>query len=174
MSEPPDAEQVLSNAEPGARVAPRRHQRRATGLLLLRLEDLVAVWQECGPLDHDEAVIERAVAVVAAGAELIERSRERRAIFVLDGLLQRLDRIADHLIHGVAAEQFVDVLKSFVQLAHLVIGERPVPGAAGEPQLDVAQLLQGHDLAESGEVAAIGRRLWVLRAGSNGGEQRYR
>ena len=42
----------------------------------------------------------------------------------------------------------LDVLEAFVQLANLIIGKRPIAGTAGEPELDVAELLQRHDLAE--------------------------
>jgi hypothetical protein len=118
--------------------------------LFLRLERLVAVRQHGRPLDRDEGMIEQMVTAVAAGAELVKRRNKGRAVLVVDRFLQRLERRADFLVDSTAAEQVVHVFKPFLQFADLIICKRPVTGTAGEPQLDMTQLLQGHDLAKPG------------------------
>lgn len=122
-------------------------------------ERLVAVGVQCRrTLDDDKAVIQRVVATVAAGGELVERGGKCSMILGLDYLLERGNLGADGLLHGVATEQLVHIVEAFVQFADLVLGERPVAGATGEPELAVAHLLQRHDLAEAGLARCLRRR----------------
>ena len=53
--------------------------------LLLGGEILIAVGEQNRALNHDEGVIERAVALIAAGTEPIERGHERSMIFGING-----------------------------------------------------------------------------------------
>src|SRR5580704_13229928 len=122
---------------------------RYRGLLLWR-ENLVAVGQRCGALYRDERVVERMVAGVAAGAEPVEGRSECGAVFAVDGLLQVGKWAADLLVDDIAAKQVGDVIETLLQFTDLIIGQRPVGGMAGEPELDMAHLLQRHNFSKSG------------------------
>ena len=111
---------------------------------------LIAVGQRRRTPDRDEAMVERMMAGIAAGTEIVESGRESGAVLAVDRLLQSGKRRADMLVDDVVAEQLGDIVKTFLQFADLVIRQRPVAGVTGEPELDVAHLLQRHEFAEAG------------------------
>ena len=66
------------------------------------------------------------------------------------------------LLDDIPAEQFFHVFKAFLQFADLIVGKWPIAAASGIPELDMAHLLQRHDLAETGLIRLLGR-LWLGR-----------
>ena len=68
--------------------------------------NLIAVGHQSRALDHDEAVIQRVVTIVAAGAELSKAAVKCGTVLAVDRFLKRRYRLADILLDGIAAEQF--------------------------------------------------------------------
>src|SRR5205807_6526436 len=121
-------------------------------------------------------MIERTVARIAAGTELIEGDDEVIAIFGVDRFFQFGHRVTYVLLRDIVAKKLSDVIEAFLEPVDLVISKRPIAGSAGKPKLDVPHLLLRHDPTEVEEIRRLLRR-WIgllgtlLRAGRRSGER---
>jgi len=123
--------------------------------LFLRRKRLIAVGRNTGALDHNKRVIEGVVAGVAPGGKLIERTRERIPIFSLDRLFNGSDRDTDRFLNGIAADLLVDIIEAVFELFNFIVGQPPIGRPAGEPKLEMAHLLKGHDVADAAVEGAV-------------------
>ena len=79
-------------------------------------------------------MIERSVARIAAGTELIEGDNEVIAIFGLDRFCQFGHRVTDMLLRDIVAKKLRNIIEAFLEPVDLVISKRPIAGRAGKPK----------------------------------------
>src|SRR5262249_39762570 len=130
--------------------------------LFWRSKVLIAERRLARALDADKRLAGSGVAAIAALGQCIESGGKLRAALAPDCLLELLDaRIDDGLDypgHGNAVKRRMNpcrVLETFLDLIHLIGGERPIVVLAGKPELGVAKLGRRHELTKTGHVGLL-------------------
>ena len=121
------------------------------------LERLIWIGIAARTLHAIEFEIRRDVAAVAGLGQLVVRRVERSGVLFLNRCSQRIHGAIDHARNDVLQAhrrvlvrrvELDGVIEPFGELVELVGCKPPVAGLARKPQLDVAHLLQAHDLAK--------------------------
>src|SRR5919204_3308268 len=128
-------------------------------------EILVAEERPVGLLDHDELVVERDMAGIAALGQPRVSGVEFAEVARLDRRLDGFDRLARRCLHHVGDRLLAkarppagDVVERSLELVRRVTRERPVLLARTQPQFGVARLNERvHEIGEAGIKRRRGR-----------------
>src|SRR3954469_3437730 len=139
------------------------HSRR---VLRSGCERLVVEWRRDRLLDDDEGMLGNLMTGVAGGRQLVKGAGEFETIARPDGFAELCDFVVVKRADGWRyryvvdyGKQLRDIREALFQTVKLVLCQFPIICGGREPELGVADLLHGHDIAKPRRVRPFGCRV---------------